>query len=147
MRLAQSMQEDLRQIGVWLALKPVDFPALIEAVRHPGIAPLFLLGWEADFPDPSNFLTVLLHSRSRDTNNNTFYSNPEVDRILDEADPLLDPARRFALFHEAEVRIMQDAPWVPLFHPAGSAVRHPRVRGYELHPLRPSRLEGVWLAW
>jgi len=26
-------------------------------------------------------------------------------------------------------------------------VRHPRVRGYELHPLRPSRVEGVWLAW
>src|SRR5439155_13165932 len=147
MRLAQSMQEDLRQIGVRLALKPVDFPALIEAVRHPGMVPLFLLGWEADFPDPSNFLPVLLHSRSRDTNNNTFYSNPAVDRILDEADPLLDPARRFALFHEAEVKIMQDAPWVPLFHPAGSAVRHPRVRGYELHPLRPSRVEGVWLAW
>ena len=147
MRLAQSIQEDLRRIGVRLALKPVDFPALIEAVRHPGIVPLFLLGWEADFPDPSNFLTVLLHSRSRDTNNNTFYSNPEVDRLLDEADPLLDLPRRFALFHEAEVRIMHDAPWVPLFHPAGSAVRHPRVRDYELHPLRPSRLEGVWLAW
>src|SRR5438034_109852 len=116
-------------------------------VRHPGIVPLFLLGWEADFPDPSNFLTVLLHSRSRDTNNNTFYSNREVDHLLDEADPLLDSARRFRLFHEAEVKIMQDAPWVPLFHPAGSAVRHPRVRGYELHPLRPSRIEGVWLAW
>jgi ABC-type transport system substrate-binding protein len=147
MRLAQSMQEDLRQVSVTLALKPVDFPALIEAVRHPGIVPLFLLGWEADFPDPSNFLIVLLHSRSRDTNNNTFYSNPAVDRLLDEAEPLLDPARRFRLFHEAEVRIMQDAPWVPLFHPAGSAVRHPRVRNYELHPLRPARLEETWLAW
>ncbi len=147
MRLAQSMQEDLRQVGITLALKPVDFPALIEAVRHPGVVPLFLLGWEADFPDPSNFLTVLLHSRSRDTNNNTFYANPEVDRLLDQADPLLDLSRRFALFHQAEVRILRDAPWVPLFHPAGSAVRHPRVRDYELHPLRPSRLEGVWLAW
>src|SRR5260370_13509078 len=104
MRLAESRQEDLRQIGVRLALKPVDFPALIEAVRHPGIVPLFLLGWEADFPDPSNFLTVLLHSRSRDTNNNTFYSNPEVDRILDEADPLLAPVRRFPLFHAAAAR-------------------------------------------
>jgi ABC-type transport system substrate-binding protein len=147
MRLAQSMQEDLRQIGVTLSLKPVDFPALIEAVRHPGIVPLFMLGWEADFPDPSNFLTVLLHSRSRDTNNNTFYSNPEVDHILDEADPLIDPTRRFALFHQAEVKIMQDAPWVPLFHPAGSVVRHPRLRDYPLHPLRPSRVEDVWLAW
>ncbi len=127
---------------------PGAAPALIEAVRHPGTVPLFLLGWEADFPDPSNFLTVLLHSRSRDTNNNTFYANPEVDRLLDEAEPLLiDDPRRFRLFHEAEVLVMRDAPWVPLLHPAGSAVRHPRVRDLELHPLRPSRLEGVWLAW
>ncbi len=147
MRLAQSMQQDLRRIGVGLALKPVDFPALIEAVRHPGMVPLFLLGWEADFPDPSNFLTVLLHSRSRDTNNNTFYSNPEVDRLLDEADPLLDPSRRFPLFHKAEVLVVHDAPWVPLFHPVGSAVRNPRVRDYELHPLRPSRLEQTWVAY
>ena len=147
MRLAQSMQQDLRAIGITLDLKPVDFPALIEAVRHPGMVPVFMLGWEADFPDPSNFLTVLLHSRNRDTNNNTFFANPEVDRLLDEADTILDPARRFALFHEAEVLIMKDAPWVPLFHPSGSAVRNPRVRDYKLHPLRPTRVEKTWLAW
>jgi len=148
LRPAQSIQEDLHLIGVTVNLKPVDFPALIEAVRHPGTVSLFLLAWEADFPDPSNFLTVLLHSRSRDTNNNTFYANPEVDHLLDEAEPLLvDDPRRFRLFHEAEVLVMRDAPWVPLLHPAGSAVRHPRVRDLELHPLRPSRLEGVWLAW
>jgi peptide/nickel transport system substrate-binding protein len=147
LRLAQSMQQDLRRIGITLALKPVDFPALIEAVRRPGMVPLFLAGWEADFPDPSNFLTVLLHSRNHDTNNNTFYSNPDVDRILDEADPLLDQPRRFALFHRAEVIVMHDAPWVPLFNPVGTAVRHPRVRDYELHPLRPSRIEQTWVAW
>lgn len=147
MRLAQSMQQDLRRIGVTLTLKPVDFPALIEAIRREGMVPIFLLGWEADFPDPSNFLTVLLHSRSRDTNNNTFYANPEVDRLLDKAEPLLDQKRRFALFHRAERLVMRDAPWVPLFHPVGSAVRHPRVRDYELHPLRPSRIEQAWLAW
>ena len=127
---------------------PLDsFVAVARAQVERGRVPVFLLGWEADFPDPSNFLTVLLHSRSRDTNNNTFYASPEVDRVLDAAEPLLDLPRRFALFHQAEVLIVRDAPWVPLFHPAGSAVRHPRVRGYELHPLRPSRVERVWLAW
>ncbi len=147
LRIAQSIQQDLRAVAVDLAIKPVDFPALLEAIRHPGQVPLFLLGWEADFPDPSNFLTVLLHSRSRDTNNNTFYADPEVDRLLDEADRLLDPTRRLRLFHEAEVRVMRDAPWVPLFHPVSFAVRHPRVRDYQLHPLRPSRVETTWLAW
>lgn len=147
LRIAQSMQQDLKAIGIDLAIKPVDFPALIEAIRRPGQVPLFLLGWEADFPDPSNFLTVLLHSRSRSTNNNAFFADPEVDRLLDAADALLDPARRNASFHAAEVRIMREAPWVPLFHPVSFAVRHPRVRGYHLHPLRPARIDTTWLAW
>jgi ABC-type transport system substrate-binding protein len=146
-RIAQSVQQDLRAIGIALRVKLVDFPALIEAIRHPGQVPLFLLGWEADFPDPSNFLTVLLHSRGRGANNNAFYANPETDRLLDAGDAALEPARRWALFHAAEVQIMHDAPWVPLFHPVSFVVRHPRVRGYRLHPLRPGRVEDVWLAW
>jgi peptide/nickel transport system substrate-binding protein len=147
LRMAQSVQADLRAVGVDVAIKPVDPTALFEAVRHPGQVPLFALGWEADFPDPSNFLTVLLHSRSRDTNNNTFYANPAVDRLLDEAAPLVEPAARQGLFHQAEVLILRDAPWVPLFHPVSFAVRHPRVRDYVIHPLRPSRVERVWMAW
>jgi oligopeptide transport system substrate-binding protein len=147
MRFAQSIQRDLYDIGVTLDLKPVDFPALIEGVRHEGTVPAFIAAWGADFPDPSNFLAVLFHSRARGTNNNSFYANPAVDRILDEAAPVLDPARRFALFHRAETLIMADAPWVPLYHPIGTIVRHPRVRDYELHPLRPARVENTWLAW
>jgi peptide/nickel transport system substrate-binding protein/oligopeptide transport system substrate-binding protein len=146
-RIAQSVQRDLKEVGIDLAIKPVDFPALIEAVRNPKLVPVFLLGWEADFPDPSNFLNVLLHSRSRGTNNNTFYSNPDVDRLLDQADAAIEPARRLTLFHAAEAQIMRDAPWVPLFHPVAFGVRHPRVRDNRLHPLRPPRLESVWVAW
>jgi ABC-type transport system substrate-binding protein len=144
LRIAQSVQQDVRGLGVAVRIKPVDFPALIEAVRHPGQVPLFLLGWEADFPDPSNFLTVLLHSRA--TNNHTFYASPEVDRLLDAAEPLVDPGRRFALFRAAEALVVRDAPWVPLFHPVNFVVRHPRVRDYRLHPLRPARVETTWLA-
>jgi len=147
LRLAQSLQQDLRSVGVRLAIKPVDFPALLEAIRNPTMVPLFLLGWEADFPDPSNFLTVLLHSRSREANNHTFFASAEVDRLLDAAEPLVDETERLRLFHAAEVRILDEAPWVPLFHPVSVGVRHPRVRNYRLHPLRPARIEDVWLAW
>lgn len=146
LRIAQSLQQDLAAVGVGMAIKPVDFPALIEAIRHPGVVPMFLLGWEADFPDPSNFLTVLLHSRNQDTNNNTFYANSAVDRVLDAADPLSELDRRQRLFHAAEVLILRDAPWIPLFHPVTFVVRNPRVHGYRLHPLRPARIETVYLS-
>jgi ABC-type transport system substrate-binding protein len=146
-RIAQSAQQDLAAVGIDVRIKLVDFPALVEAVRVPGEVALFFLAWEADFPDPSNFLRTLLHSRNRGTNNNTFYANPAVDRLLDAAEPVLDLSRRFALFQKAERLIVEDAPWVPLFHPVAISVRHPRVRGLRLHPLRPTRYETTWLAW
>ena len=146
LRLAQSIQRDLADVGITTRIKPVTFPALIEAVRNPTQVPLFVLGWEADFPDPSNFLTVLLHGRNRGTNNNTFFANPRIDAMLDRADATTDLRQRFRQFQRAERRIMTAAPWVPLFHPVSFAVRHPRVRNYQLHPLRPARLDEVWLA-
>lgn len=147
LRLAQSMQQDLQAVGVQVTLKPVDFPALIEAVRNPGQVPMFLLGWEADLPDPSNFLTVLLHSRARGTNNNAFYSNLAVDALLDAAEPVIDPSQRLARYREAEAMILNEAPWLPLYHPVTVVVRHPRLRGYRVHPVRPPRFETAWVAW
>ncbi len=147
LRVAQSIQQDLAAIGIAVRIKPVDFPALIEAVRYPAQVPMFLLGWEADFPDPSNFLTVLLHSRGQGANNNTFYGSRAVDALLDLAGAEPVPTRRLHLFRKAEARILRDVPWVPLYHPVTVAVRHPRVRDYRLHPLRPARFETVWVAW
>lgn len=146
-RIAQLIQWELHQVGVAVAVKPIEFAALIDAVRAPGRVPMFLLGWQADFPDPANFLRVLLHSEARGTNNNTFFADPAVDAILDAAERTTDPDRRLRLFHAAERRILAAAPWVPLYNPITTLVRHPRVRDATIHPLRPMRWDDLWLAW
>ena len=76
------MQQDLADVGVAVRIKPIAWGPFLEAVRAPDLVPFFYLGWEADFPDPSNFLDVLLDSKNIGTNNNTDYSNPEVDALL-----------------------------------------------------------------
>jgi ABC-type transport system substrate-binding protein len=145
LRLAQSVQQDLADVGVAVRIKAIAWGPFLEAVRAPDLVPFFFLGWEADFPDPSNFLEVLLHSKNIGSNNDTGYSNPEVDAELDAAAHTVDPQARMALLQAVELRAIADAPWVFLFHPASYAVVHPRVRGFRLHPLRPPRFEQVWL--
>lgn len=146
LRLAQSVQQDLAAVHVAVRIKAVAWGPFLEAVRAPDLVPFFYLGWEADFPDPSNFLEVLLHSKNTDTNNNTNYRNPEVDRLLDKAARELDPQRRLRLLQRVEQLAVEDAPWVFLFHPVTYEIVHPRVRDFHLHPLRPPRFETVWLA-
>lgn len=146
LRLAQSVQQDLADVQVAIQIKAIAWGPFLEAVRSPDLVPSFLLGWEADFPDPSNFLEVLLHSKYIGSNNNTNYSNPEVDALLDEAARTVDPETRIKLLQSVELRAIADAPWVFLYHPVSYEIVHPRVRGFHLHPLRPARLERVWLA-
>jgi ABC-type transport system substrate-binding protein len=143
--LAQSIQQDLALVGIEAVLKPLAWGPLLEAIRQPRTAQLFQLGWEADFPDPDNFLNVLLTQRQWGANNDTFYYNPRVDGLIDQAAPLADLARRYELYREAERIVMEDAPWVPLYNPVTYAVRQAWVRDYQLNPIRPARFERVWL--
>lgn len=96
------------------------------------------LMWSADYPDPENFLDGLFYSES--SNNNTKYSNPEVDRLLEEARVELDQAVRFETYHQIEQAIMDDAPWVPLWHGNGGyALLKPEVKDYYLFPMTVPR--------
>ena len=56
-------------------------------------------GWIGDFMDPVTFLSVW---RTGDGNNNTGWSNPEYDKLLDQAAQTADPQKRFSILHQAE---------------------------------------------
>ena len=88
--LAQSIQQDLAPFGIHAKLKPVAWGPFLEAIRQPKTVQAFMQGWEADFPDPENFLGALLSRAQWGSNNDTFYSNPEVEQLLAEAEPLAD---------------------------------------------------------
>jgi oligopeptide transport system substrate-binding protein len=93
---------------------------------------MVLLGWIADYPDPENFLDLLFHSQS--PQNETGYSNPEVDRLLEAARAEPDLEKRFALYREAEEKIVADAPWIPLYHDTAHLLVKPYVEGLRMTP-------------
>jgi ABC-type transport system substrate-binding protein len=146
MMIGQSIQQDLALVGVNVILKPVAWGPLLEAVRQPDTVELVSLGWEADFPDPENFLEVLFARDQWGANNDTFYDNPAVDKLLLEAAPISDDTKRYALYREAEKIIISDSPWVLLYNPVTYVIRQPWVHGWELNPIRPTRWEKVWLS-
>ena len=149
-RIAEALQAQLREIGVTLELRRLDWAAHIKVVDD-GSAGFFRQGWIADYPDPENFLTVLFHSRNVGAAGNTSrYRNPAVDRLLDEADTMAIGAARMKRYEEAEQMILDDAVWVSLYFYASRALIKPHVKGLERSPqstapefLAP--LRKVWL--
>jgi peptide/nickel transport system substrate-binding protein/oligopeptide transport system substrate-binding protein len=149
-RMAEVLQAQLREIGIPLELRRLDWAAHIKLVDG-GQAGFFRQGWIADYPDPENFLTVLFHSRNVGAPGNTSrYRNPRTDRLLDEADAMVPGAERARRYHEVEQTLIDEAVWVSLYHYSSRALIKPWVRGLERSALSSAPeflapLRKVWL--
>jgi len=145
-KAAQSIKEDLKKVGVAVNLKGVTYTELKNVAGTRGKIEMSILGWVQDFPDPSNFLDVLFNGGKitpTSCQNRAFYSNPQVNKILDAAYIERDTKKRLKMYGEAEKMIVDDAPWVFLFHTERYYLRQPWIEGFELHPMWSARYEYV----
>ena len=109
-------------------------------------APMFMYAWYADFPDPDNFLGTLFHSKSR--YNHAAYSNPEVDRLIDQAKTERDYLKRMQMYRKIEELVLEDAPIVPMINHLFQWAFQPYVKGIELSPLGGAYIpmKKIWLS-
>lgn len=123
-RIAQSIQQDLSAIGIKADIKSLGQASVIAAGGEENQAPMIWSGgmaWIADFPDPSNFYGPILGCGGAVQGgwNWSWYCNEDVEAMARKADAMSDPslqAQRENLWKKAFIKIMGDAPWVPVFN-------------------------------
>lgn len=141
-------QQDLAGIGIRVRLRQVAFPIWLAETSTRGRVQIFMGGWSADFPDASNFLDTLYHSRAiHDTSseNRAFYASPELDALLDRAHLERDPEARAALYREASRMLVEDAPWAYIFSQTTLEAWQPYVHGYRPNPVWSQMYRDLWL--
>jgi peptide/nickel transport system substrate-binding protein/oligopeptide transport system substrate-binding protein len=102
-----------------------------------GTAPMIWSGgmaWIADFPDASNFYGPILGCGGAVKGgwNWSWYCNEALDKMAAEADAITDPAKadeRSKLWGEIYAKIMEDAPWAPVFNEQRFTMRSQRMAG------------------
>jgi ABC-type transport system substrate-binding protein len=135
-RIAQAIQQDLAAIGIRASIQSLAQANVIEA-GGAGTAPMIWSGgmaWIADFPDPANFYYPILGCAGAVEGgwNWAKYCNEDLDAMAEQADSMSDPAQaeeRLALWTEIYARVMEDAPWAPVFHEERYTMRSPRMGG------------------
>lgn len=120
-----------QNLGVKIEVQQEDFGLFLTDLRD-GKQELYSLGWIADYPDPQNFLEI--NFRSNSGNNQSRYSNRQVDALFDQADAEQDSQHRLELYQEAEQIIVNDEPWIPLYHEKASYLVKPNIQGFEFPP-------------
>jgi ABC-type transport system substrate-binding protein len=115
-----------RNLGIECDIQQIEWAQFLKQ-RTDGTLPCYHLRWSADYLDPQNFLSLMLRTGSPE--NTIGYSNPEFDRLCDQADVEPDPARRLKLYAQAQRIAVEDAPWVPIHHLRDVELHKPHLKG------------------
>jgi oligopeptide transport system substrate-binding protein len=84
--------------------------------------------WIGDFPDPFTFMQLYQTGFGM---NDSSYSNPRFDELVNQASETSDMAERYRLYREAGAILDADAPFLPVyFYESGHLIK-PYVKGWQ----------------
>jgi ABC-type transport system substrate-binding protein len=136
---AQILKYNLEQIGLSVTLKPQPFAVAIRTAGTRGSDfDMFLIAWFADYPDPFDFINVLLDGQNIQDANNSNYSylnSPKYNKLMTHA-AKLSGAARYDAYGRLDVDMMKNAaPWAPLSNGNVREFVSSRVTNYLFHPV------------
>lgn len=120
------LNKQFQKIGVQLVVRSTDYNRFQEKVRK-GAVQLFYFGWNADYPDPENFLFLLYGPQGKVKHageNAANYANPEYDRLFERMRAMENTPERQQIIDRMLAILQQDTPWVWGFHPKDYSLHH-----------------------
>ncbi len=142
---AELVRDYCLEVGIKLKLNPLGWRELLDRA-YGGESLLSFRGWSSDNGDPDNFLYPLFHSRNWGRPGNTsFFKSPLLDQMLDKALAIRNPLERLAYYRDIERMIVEEAPWVFLYHSIRFSATQPWLHGYRARPMGAPRLWDCWL--
>lgn len=145
----QKMLNDVLNITVNIASMP--FPQHLENVET-GKAPFFRSGWQADYPDPENFLTLFYgkhvpaNPADRSYLNSTRYKSAEFDSVFAEALRTVDDDKRNLLYMKADQIMIDDAAIMPIYYYKDYRLLQANVRNFPQNAMEFRNMKDVYFA-
>ncbi|QNG59587.1 peptide-binding protein [Bacillus sp. PAMC26568] len=130
--IAVVVQQQLKEVGIEVKPEIVEWSAFIEQVSAPNWDyEAMILGWSlSTFPDQYD---IFHSSQAAEGLNMIHYSNPEVDKLIDEAKQILDQDEYAAAYGEIYKLLAEDQPYTFLYYPNVHRVMPENLQGYEFN--------------
>ena len=133
-RKAQAIADMLAAVGITLELETLEsgpyFDRLVKPPEESELQVIFrsFATWTSE---PDYGLNLLYHTSQHAPvgPNRNFYSNPEVDRLLELGPRTVDDAERRGIYERIQELIWDDQPWVYIMFPKTPAVGNRRLVG------------------
>ena len=120
------LMKQFTKLNIQLVIRSTDYNRFQDKMRK-GTAQIFQWGWNADYPDPENFLFLLYGPNSKVEHNGenaSNYVNEKFDRLFDQMKDMENGPQRKAVIREMMDIARYDAPWVWGYFPKQFTLRH-----------------------
>ena len=139
-----ALQGALSEIGISAEIKSMDAATFTSATSD-GEHQLFFMSKTSI--DPDSMLRALYSEDSLGkSGNRTFYTNPQVDEMLDEALSTTDTAHAIDLYKQIQAIVAADIPLCPLAIEYLNAGMQADVEGFALYPGKTHYIYGAHFA-
>jgi len=132
--------QDLQEVGIECTLVNVPAASYLDPATI-AKCDLYVARWIADTGDPDNFLQPMFAPGQESNRSN--YSNEFVDSQLLEAKEIINPNKRIDLYRDIQKTIVEDAPWIFLYHPNMGFAQQNTISGLKMNPLGLFRYEDI----
>ena len=120
------MRKQFAKLGVQLVIRASDYNRFQEKMRE-GSGQIFMWGWNADYPDPENFLFLLYGPNGKVEHggeNASNYSNPEFDKLFVQMKNMENSPQRQLIIDKMVEIARREAPWAWGFFPKAFSLSH-----------------------
>lgn len=133
-----------RDLGVNVEIQQVEWATYLQDLNRKRLQAWGGVAWQADYPDPQDFIDILFYSGTQGNRGN--YSNSTVDSLVEQARTEQDASKRVDLYREAERIIVDEAAWLPLwFDTDRKALLKQRVQDYRFTQIAIPKFKDVWV--
>lgn len=136
-QFAEIVQKDLAEINITIQIETNTWNQLLEKIRRKQ-SQIFQVGWQADYPDPENFLQVFYGKNTSPGPNPTNFQNNEYDSLYERFGFALDTPERRAKIRTMQEILNEEVPAVFLYHELVRYQLGPRVKNFKPNGVLPS---------
>ena len=135
--MGTAIQADLEAVGMNVKIETYEWNTFLGKV-NPGLqgkADMAEMAWMTNDPDTLPFLALRTEAMPEQGGfNSGYYSNAEVDELLEKAREVTDQSERAKLYKEMQAIVHDDAPWVFVANWKQNAVIKASVEDFKLQP-------------
>jgi len=120
------MRKQFAKLGIQLDIRHTEYNRFQDKVRT-GQVQLFSWGWLADYPDPENFLFLMISQSKKvkyNGENAANYSNSTVDQLFQELKNMPNSPEKLKKINRLLKIIQDDSPWIWGYHPIDFTLSH-----------------------